>query len=717
MSSDSLLTSARGDSLPSPRRSPASGPASGPAVGPAVGSPAGATAVPRGEPALRRVLDGVLDAAVVSFALWTLLYCLGLATQWRLWASGWVWLVATVGLVAWQVVAALREGPARPGDPEGDRDLAEASTRDGRALRLLATGGGAAAVVAVVAAVLGWPETFPLTWVATVAAGGALGVRAWLGGRLVPGGGPALARSRDDVGVLLVMAFSVVVSLFVHLTDTDDPYYVNRSVWVAEHGNAALRDTMFSPEVFNTPYGGGIPIASIEALLGVLAHLTGMRAGTVTYLVATPVGTALAVWAMWRLARRWAPGRAFLVLVVAVAFLMLSGDSMLGNFWVVRMWQGKVMAVTILMPLVWAWLTEAADEEATPARRRRALLLLLAGGVAFFGLTPTAVVWAPLMCGAALLAALLVRSRALAVGGLLVLVGPLLSGLAVVLFSSGVGGEAPVALSAQASFVRILGLTDPMVAVGLLALCLAPVVAGRGAAAALAGTSALLSVLVFAPGVLTLVNAVTGSGPILWRMLYVAPVPVLVGLLAAYALGSLRAAPRAAPLGVALGVALVLLAGFVVGGRPVWSSTGHGGPVTVSSTPQWKLDIPSLGDVRRLDERGLLRGRVLLPPARMKVLTMYTTDAFAVVPRDWFVGNIREPLADRRARRLLADVAGARPPFPAPAEVRAALERLDVALACTGGSRYREDVVRRFEAAGYGGRTTVGTLTCVTPRT
>jgi hypothetical protein len=519
------------------------------------------------------------------------------------------------------------------------------------------------------------------------------------------------------------MAFCAAVSLFVHLADTDDPYYVNRSVWVAEHGTAALRDTMFSPEVFNTPYGGGIPIASLEALLGVLAHLTGVRAGAMTYLVATPVGTALAVWALWRLARRWAPERALLVLLVAVAFLMLSGDSMLGNFWIPRMWQGKVMAVTVLMPLAWAWLTEAADGDRSSGARRRALLLLLAGGVAFFGLTPTAVVWAPVMCGAALLAALLVGSRALASGALLLLVGPLLSGLAVVAFSSDVGGATPVALPSQASFVRVLGDTDPIVALSLLALCLAPVAARRGAPAALAGGSALFAVLVFAPGVLPLINAVTGSGPILWRMLYVAPVPILVGLLATYAVAALRVRgaagsfrrSRAVGLVAAAGVALVLLAGLVLGGRPVWSHTGHGGPVTVTARPEWKLDLPSLNDVRLLDERGLLDGVVLLPPTRMKVLSMYTTEAFAVVPRDWFVRNIHEPPADRDARRLLFNVAGARPPFPPPSQVGAALRRLDVTLACTGRSPYLSDVVRRLEAAGYGDRTTVGSLTCVTP--
>jgi hypothetical protein len=294
-----------------------------------------------------------------------------------------------------------------------------------------------------------------------------------------------------------------------------------------------------------------------------------------------------------------------------------------------------------------------------------------------------------------------------------------------VLFSSGVGGEEPVALGSEASFVRVLGLSDPMVALALLALCLAPVVARRGIPTALAGASALLAVLVFAPHVLPLLNAVTGSGPILWRMLYVAPVPVLVGLLAAHVLAPLRrpAAGPAGPagpvalasLGVRVAVALVLVAGLAVGGAPVWTHTSHTGTLSVTARPEWKLDLPSLRDVRLLDERGLLHGEVLLPPLRMKVLTMYTTDAFGVVPRDWFVQNIHEPAADRRARRLLYDVAAARPPFPPPAQVGAALDRLDVTLACAGPSAYREDVVRRFEAAGFAHPRNVGALTCVTP--
>jgi hypothetical protein len=688
---------------------------------------------------LRRVVDAVIDCAVVSFALWTLLYCLGLVTQWRLWASGWLWVAATVALLVWQVRLALTAGPElEPGGPGASGPTqAEvgADVRVDRVARVLLGAGLVAAAVAAVGGLLWTPGTFRVTWAATVLASAALLAWSWRVGRTRPAPGvpppgvDPVATSRStagwplaDLGALVLAAAAAVAGLFIHLADTDDPYYVNRSVWVAERGNAALLDTMFSPEVLNSPYGGGVPIASVEALVGVLAHLTGLHAGTVTYLVVTPVGSALAVWAMWRLARRWAPRRAFWVLAAAVAFLMLSGDSMLGNFWVVRMWQGKVLAVTILIPLIWAYLTELVEAR-TPAERRRALALLLAAGVAFFGMTPTAVVWGPVMFGAVALAALLVRSPLLLVGGAAMVTGPVASGLAVVLFSTDVGGEDPVALPSRASFVRILGEVGPMVALGLLGLCLAAVLARRGVAAALAGSAALVAVFVFAPGVLPLINAVTGSGPILWRMLYVAPIPILVGLLLALpwptrgdGLGPDRGQRLLRAAGVATAAVLVL--GLAVGGRPVWWHTGHGGPVTVSSSPQWKLDLPALDDVRLLDERGWAGADdevVLLPPRRMKVMTMYTTRAFPVVPRHWFIRNMEEPRQSRQARLLLHDLASGEDPLPSQREVTRALRQLDVALACTGVSPNTERVLGLYEGAGYGDRETVGTLVCVRP--
>ena len=676
---------------------------------------------------LRRLLDALLDCAVLSFALWTLLYCVGLATQWSLFLSGWLWLGATVALVVAHVLT-VRRGGSGLGAARGLAEPVAVTRARATAPVILLVAGLVATAAAAVGGVVWSTGTFRLTWLATAAAIASLLLWSYLDGRHDPvGTEPEAATTsglRDDLVVLGVLAASVVAALFVHLADTDDPYYVNRSVWVAEHGNAATLDTMFSPEVLNSPYGGGVPIASIESFLGVVAHMTGLRAGTVTYLVATPVFTALSVWAIWRLVRRWAPRRALWVLVVAIAFLMLSGDSMLGNFWIVRMWQGKVMAVTFLMPLIWAYLTEAHDADRAGDRpaRRRALALLLASGVAFFGFTPTAVVWGPVMFGVVVLAAVAIRSRTLLLGGALMVVGPVLSGLAVIAWSvEKVGGEDPTPLSARASFVRMLGEVGPMVALALVALALAPLLARRGAPAVLAGASALVGVLVYAPGVLDLINAVTGSGPILWRMLYVAPVPVLVGLLVALPWARRDRPPRdhagdqrsdTLPRAGALAALAAVVAGFALGGRPVWSHTGHGGPVTVSERPEWKLDNEALADVELLAERDL-SGTVLLPPRWMKVLTMYTTEAFPVVPREWFIENMDEPLASTQARRMLYEVADGRGPFPSEGNVRKALEQLEVTLACVGSGDDAGRVVELYTAAGFSDREKVGSLTCL----
>ena len=511
--------------------------------------------------------------------------------------------------------------------------------------------------------------------------------------------------------MLAVMAGTGLLTAFVHLADTDDPYYLNRSVWVAERGNASLVDTMFSPEVFNSPYGGGVPIASVESLYGVVAHMTGALAGTINYLVAAPVFACLAVLAIWRLSRRWAPRRAFLVFAGAIAFLMLSGDSMLGNFWVVRIWQGKVIAVAMLMPLIWAYLVDA-HEARTRQGRWAAIGLLFATGIAFFGLTPTAVVWAPVILAAVLVSAVALRSSALAWGGLAVSIGPFVSGAAVVVWSvEEVGGEDPVALSARASFVRILGDQTPMIALSLIALGVAVVLARRGAPAALAGSAALASVLVFAPDILPLINTVTGSGPILWRMLYVAPIPVLVGLLLAAPMPDLGSSRKAVAKAVPIAAGVIVLAAFALGGRPVWDHTGHGGPVTLRSSPDWKLDTGALADVRILADEGV-QGEVLLPPRWMKVLTMYTVEAFPVVPREWFIDNIDEPEAATNARRVLYQLASGELPLPNKQNAADALELLGVDLACTGESDNTRRVLKYYRAAGYTEKSTYGTLSC-----
>jgi hypothetical protein len=160
--------------------------------------------------------------------------------------------------------------------------------------------------------------------------------------------------------------------------------------------------------------------------------------------------------------------------------------------------------------------------------------------------------------------------------------------------------------------------------------------------------------------------------------------------------------------------AVVVLAGLVAGGRPIWSHTGHGGPVTLRDSPDWKLDTEALADVRILADRGV-SGEVLLPPRRMKVLTMYTVEAFPVVPREWFIENIDEPVANNNARRLLYQLASGELPLPNKENSAEALELLGVDLACTGESDNTARVMKYYAAAGYTEKSTYGTLSCARP--
>ena len=449
--------------------------------------------------------------------------------------------------------------------------------------------GLAATVVAAIGGLVWTPETFKTTWAATVVATATLLV--WtcvtcgtqqVDALIAPDGPARAAESRGevaDLGVLVVLAGCVVAQL-VHPPHRHRRPVLRQPLGVGRRARQrrAARHDVRPGGLQLARTAGGSPSPRSRRCCGVLAHLTGLHAGTMTYLVATPVGTRAggvgAVAAVPVAGRR---SRRCLVLArrgrfprcsPATRCSATSGSS--------RMWQGKVMAVTILMPLIWAWLTEAADAERAgdPSAAGASSVLLLAARRRLLRPHPDR-----RRVGTGHVRRRPGRRPARPLAGARRSVGcswssvPLASGLAVVFFSSGVGGAAPVALSAQASFVRILGSDRPHGrARSALRSAWPPVArAPRRRLPPSRAPRRWSAALVFAPGVLTLINAVTGSGPILWRMLYVAPVPVLVGLLACVRLGPVRAAVRgaaparrrpaisAAHAAARLGVALVLL--------------------------------------------------------------------------------------------------------------------------------------------------------------
>ena len=115
------------------------------------------------------------------------------------------------------------------------------------------------------------------------------------------------------------------------------------------------------------------------------------------------------------------------------------------------------------------------------------------------------------------------------------------------------------------------------------------------------------------------------------------------------------------------------------------SVAGRCGPTRATAGPSPSPRVPSGSSTSRpsttwrSSPRATWSGTVLLPPRRMKVLTMYTTEAFPVVParvvhREHGRAEGEHPGPPDALRRRRA----ASGPFPSEGNVREALEQLDV---------------------------------------
>ncbi|HET6625703.1 MAG TPA: DUF6077 domain-containing protein [Nocardioidaceae bacterium] len=665
------------------------------------------------DPLWVEVVHAVLDGSIVAFGVWTLLYEVAAAAQSSASAATLIWIplaVLSMALCVWRVLRHRRADPSnRSGlsDPETAATDRENAVRSSALVRPVLAGLATLLALGAAGIALVWPEDhFLWMWAALL-----LAALAALGRVVVAGPvswSSAWASNRSHLFALLLVVALAVFTMFVRNGDPDDIYYVNRSVWTAAHDTFSLRDTMFGPETFPASYGGGIPIASIEGLLGAMAGLLGVSAAGFSYLVAAPIACLLAGWATWRLVALWAPRRPVLLLAGAFAFSLMSATGAVGDFSYARMWTGKVMALCIVLPLAWTYFTRVAAEQDL-RRNRWNLFMLTMCGLAFAGFTPTAVIMAPVMSAAVVLAAILTRNgfvRQL-LGAVAFSVAPLVAGLAVLLFSTGVGGAEPRAPQPWRAFDRTMGDDPWIVALAVLAMVVGPLLVRSRIAAAMAGSATLAVVVLLVPGFSVLLNDLTGAGVLYYRLILVAPVAVLVGMLLALPVPTVVPAPARAVLvgGLTLALAVVL----TVGGTAVWDKEvgGH-----IDATPELKLSPKNVHDVQQvleLDEGDL----VLLPRAHMSVLPIYTTETYPVVPRPFYLEGLQESPEQLEQRMVLSRFSNYETDrLPPQRRFERALEGLGVSMVCV----YRGKQSERLEMvkdAGYVDPQRAGRLVCL----
>ncbi|MFI5927581.1 DUF6077 domain-containing protein [Micromonospora sp. NPDC051543] len=648
------------------------------------------------------------DGAVVAFALFTVLYHAAFLADLRPSVTFRIWLVACVLLAVVAMLRARRRSAALREESGSVEPIELTGTRPAVDRRLLIGVLVAAALASVSAGVIGTGVALSW-WIPAVAgllaaAGGILLLRrVWLDGPTPTSIAP-MPTAGQSAYALVISVLVGISSFFLARNTPDDVYYVGKSVWIAERDLVPLNDFLFSENVLPA-MGSQPPIPSIEVFDGALANVLGIHGASATWYVMLPIMAVLAVLALWRLTHRWAPRRPVLAFTVAVAYLYLvvGGDAALGTFHLPRLYEGKGMFVSAVIPLMWLYLTEWFDR-----RTRRSLLLIVALSITAIGLTNTAAIILPMLVGAAGFAMLLVGRWKLAVVaavaaltypiGSLVVSRILLGGLTA-------DGADDAFFDAAYTYKRTLLFGVVGVLSGLALWC-GPLLARRRTPALLtAGATLALSVL-FVPGVLETLSALSGISVVLWRVPWLLALPTLIGLLCTVRVPAPTPVLRRA---ASAGIAVLLVASFALFATPMWSAKSW---VDVHERPTWKL--PQQRQSIAFWIKGLDRpaGLLLAPKTIMRTSLVVTSQVRVVLPRDFYLVEYDLNSQFAKDRLLLAGFADGAT-TATPAELGPALDRLDVGTICVyNGNQYARDLAPQLGYQEFAKRGKPGAMTC-----
>nr|WP_146218306.1 DUF6077 domain-containing protein [Micromonospora acroterricola] len=613
------------------------------------------------------------DAAVVGFALWTLLYHLNLGLNLRpsVVFIAWLVLLPVTAYASWKLRR--RDVVPRPADDETATTPAELPADRAALLRRYALPVGAAVGAAMFAAL----GTGTLSWWLAATLGLVSVVSAWLAlprrGAPADAGAAPVTRETTPAQAYVVIAVSLAAAYFGTLiarVSLDDVFYVGKSVWVAERDEIPFRDFLFTEGVL--PAGSANPpLPSFEVFIGALARVLHMHAASATWYLLLPVLAVFAIFALWRLVQRWAPRRPLVVFGVAAAYILLVAyyADALNTYHLPRLTQGKSVFVHALVPLAWVYLTDYLER-----RSRRALVLLALLSVASVGYTTTAVMLLPLLSAAACVVLIATRRlRAAALCFAAASVYPLVSGVLVQVLRGGI--EQTVATYAPLLPLRtIYELTlwlGILGVIGGLAVWWSPLLLRRGVPRQLAAGAVLAVTVLMIPGLLKVAGDVSGLRAVLWRVPWILPVPALVGMLAVIRLPGLARVNRV--LAFVLPVALVAV--FYTQGKPMWTND------LVQSKPTWRIPETRKNVTFWITRQDLPKGLVLAPTSVMRAMPQVTTRVRVVMARDLYLTDYGIDTQFSKDRLLLGRFADGVEPVPV-SEVDAALRRVDVSAVC-----------------------------------
>ena len=409
---------------------------------------------------------------------------------------------------------------------------------------------------------------------------GYLTVEVWFGPTDAPSSEAAdVPETRGQAAFVLALCLlAALLTSGSRRPDADDAYYLNAVSAEVEFPHAALNS-------FDALHRSGWPpVVQIlhlpegyEILLGMMASVCGVSVPSLYYVVLPPIWAVLGVLASWLLLRELlSPRPALWGTAAFVVLLALWGDGhrTFGNFGFVRLFQGKAVLITTVLPLV---ILTGLRYRREP--RGATWLTFALAQCATAGCTTNGVVVGPLAAALLILApaASAVRSFRVTLAGL--------------------GASLPVLLAAAAMYPRLapyrsvvdvdavlLGyhttLGDVRAPLVLLALLLLPVLSTQ----ARSKSSDFIRGYVWIVVLVMLMPLVSVAGSLFlghvysWRLLWAVPMPLLVSLaigLAAEGKGERRNWTRA---GAAVWAVAFVVAGPLAISAEVFSLRNLGCP-------------------------------------------------------------------------------------------------------------------------------------------
>jgi hypothetical protein len=193
--------------------------------------------------------------------------------------------------------------------------------------------------------------------------------------------------------VIATVVIAILVTISASRSDADDAFYVAVAAFHAGHTDIPL----LSLDPMHGEHGWPLifpRFTSYELLAAQLSKTLGLPAVHVVYQLLPPLAAIMCVMAFFLCAQELMPKRWVLVGLVAFVFTLLLGEQhrSYANFAFVRLFQGKAIFLTVIVPLIY-WLSFKFVSE---RGRKCDLMLLVCAQIAGIGFSSFALLAAPL---------------------------------------------------------------------------------------------------------------------------------------------------------------------------------------------------------------------------------------------------------------------------------------------------------------------------------